>query len=298
MNNRFYKELLDNLYDGVYFLDQHRRVTYWNKGAERLTGYTSQEVLGKNCSDNILMHINENGMLLCHGMCPAAMTINDGLTREEELYLHHKDGYRLPVLVRVAPIIKDGKIQGAVEIFSDNSAKVSAMERIDNLKRAIYCDPLTGLANRTFIEISLTTNIQEMKEFHYSFGILFMDIDKFKNVNDNYGHNIGDEILMMVTKTLLMGVRPLDIVGRWAGDEFIVVLSNIDKEQLAEKANKIRHLVEQSSITLGKDILHVTASIGATLAYPGDTVPDLINRADKLMYLSKKKGGNRVSMGN
>ncbi|RYD04991.1 hypothetical protein N752_11545 [Desulforamulus aquiferis] len=183
--NSFYKDLLDNLYDGVYFVDRDRRITYWNQGAERLTGYSSEEVLGKVCSDNILMHLNNECVLMCLDLCPVAETMIDGQKREAELYLHHKEGYRVPVLVRVAPIMKEGQIVGAVEVFSDNSSKVSALERIDALKRAIYSDPLTGLANRTFIEISLTTNLQELQKYDYTFGLMFLDVDKFKTVNDS-----------------------------------------------------------------------------------------------------------------
>lgn len=295
VESNFYKELLDNLYDGVYFVDRNRRITYWNQGAERLTGYSKDEVLGKFCSDNILMHVNEDGVVLCQELCPLAETMMDGQIREEEFYLHHKDGYRLPVLVRVTPIKKDGQIIGAVKIFSDNSSKVSAIERIDALKRAIYCDQLTGLANRTFIEITLTANIQEMMDYNYSFGLIFLDVDKFKTVNDTYGHNVGDEVLKMIAKTLLNGFRPIDIIGRWAGDEFVIVIANINREKMKEQTKKILSLVQQSSLTRGSNIIKVTVSVGATLACPEDSIEELISRADQLMYQSKKAGGNQAT---
>ncbi|MDO7786310.1 sensor domain-containing diguanylate cyclase [Desulforamulus aquiferis] len=295
--NSFYKDLLDNLYDGVYFVDRDRRITYWNQGAERLTGYSSEEVLGKVCSDNILMHLNNECVLMCLDLCPVAETMIDGQKREAELYLHHKEGYRVPVLVRVAPIMKEGQIVGAVEVFSDNSSKVSALERIDALKRAIYSDPLTGLANRTFIEISLTTNLQELQKYDYTFGLMFLDVDKFKTVNDSYGHNVGDEVLKMVAKTLLNGCRPLDIIGRWAGDEFVIVLTDTSQQNLQDSANKLSTLIEQSSITRKSAVISVTASIGVTLARAEDSIEELISRADRLMYQSKKTGGNRVSIG-
>ena len=93
-----------HLYDGVYFVDQERRITYWNSGAERLTGYRREDVLGKRCSDNILMHINDEGMNLCEKQCPLEETIIDGQPRDIEAYLQHRDGHRVPVSIRVAPV--------------------------------------------------------------------------------------------------------------------------------------------------------------------------------------------------
>src|SRR5512138_459514 len=98
----YFKVLLDNLYDGVYFVDRDRRITFWNKGAERLTGFSKQEADGRSCHDNFLTHIDENGRHLCLSGCPLAETIQDGRQRECDLFLHHKDGHRLPVSIRVS----------------------------------------------------------------------------------------------------------------------------------------------------------------------------------------------------
>ena len=100
----FHGRLLDSLYDGVYFVDAERSITYWNKGAERLTGYTAAEALGKHCYDNFLMHVNANGCALCFGGCPLAATLVDGNPREDEIFLRHKRGHRVPTSVRVSPV--------------------------------------------------------------------------------------------------------------------------------------------------------------------------------------------------
>src|SRR5437867_7626236 len=116
LGNRLYNEILDNLDDGVYVLDLQRNISYWNHGAESITGYTRSEVLGKGCRDNILKHVGEGGMSLCKGQSAGAHTIADGKSREVQLYLHHKDGRHLPVLVRSTPL-RDAnqRIIGAVE---------------------------------------------------------------------------------------------------------------------------------------------------------------------------------------
>ena len=100
----FFSELLDNLTDGVYFVDRERRIVYWNKAAERITGFSKSEVIGCRCLDNILTHVNEEGGNLCHSGCPLAQTIEDGKSRKADVFLHHKDGHRQPVLVGVAPV--------------------------------------------------------------------------------------------------------------------------------------------------------------------------------------------------
>lgn len=297
MNQDFCKELLDDLHDGVYFLDRDRKIIYWNKGAERITGYKSSEVMETHCRDNILIHINNEGVNLCLSSCPVAATISDGVPREMELYLHHKDGYRLPVWVRVTPLRDaNGKIVGAVEIFSDNSAKVALLEMIEELKKEAYIDFITGLANRHYSEVCLHNRYREMLRYGWSFGVIFMDLDKFKIVNDQFGHDVGDKVLKMVAQALLKSSRSFDLVGRWSGDEFIAIVLNVNKNRLASIAERFRMLVEQSKIIVGSNSVGVTVSVGAALAEPDESVETLLKKVDRLMYCSKSAGGNRVSL--
>ena len=131
----FYATLLDNLYDGVYFVDRERRITFWNKAAERITGFTQAEVLGKRCADNLLRHVDDRGNSLCEGACPLSYTLRDGQLRSASVFLHHKNGHRLPVAIGVAPITDNQQnIIGAVEIFRDNSATVAALEHLKELE--------------------------------------------------------------------------------------------------------------------------------------------------------------------
>ena len=99
-----FRLLLDNLYEGVYFVDSERVIQFWNKGAERISGYSADEVTGRKCSDGILTHVNDDGNCLCMGACPLAATIEDGCSRDCRVYLKHKDGHRLPVEIGASPI--------------------------------------------------------------------------------------------------------------------------------------------------------------------------------------------------
>lgn len=296
-DGNFYKTLLDNLYDGVYFVGPDRKITYWNKGAESLTGYKSSEMVGKYCWNNILMHINPKGRNLCKGLCPLAKAMKEGAMTEQEVYLRHKDGHRAPVLVRASPI-KDakGQVVGAVEIFSDNSPRITLKQKVEELQQLALLDPLTGLGNRRYAESTIYAKLDEFRRYGWIFGLFFIDIDNFKKINDTHGHKTGDKVLQMVAKTLQNGVRVSDVVSRWGGEEFIAVIAHIDKKRLESLSNKLLALVSQSTFSSGEESVNVTISIGATIARVDDTPEDLISRADNLMYRGKQSGRNCVVM--
>ena len=204
----FYKSLMDNLNDGVYFTDANRKITYFNLVAEKITGYKSSEVVGSGCSDNILVHVNENGENLCKTHCPLAGSIKDGVIKEARIFLHHKDGHRVPVIVRVIPLKDEaGKITGAAEIFNDISPKTELLEKINELQRQALIDPLTAVGNRRYADIELQIKFDQMRRYNWQFGVIFADVDSLKKINDQYGHAAGDQALKMVAKTMLGGVR-------------------------------------------------------------------------------------------
>ncbi len=294
----FFKDLIENLYDGIYFVDLDRTITYWNSGAESITGYSAAQVVGKHCRDNILNHVLANGVQLCQEHCPMAATIKDGKRREAEVFLHHADGHRVPVLVRASPIYNDqGKIIGAVETFSDNTTQILTRRKNEQLQESVLKDPLTGIGNRRQIEMRLKAELVMFAESGNSFGLIFIDIDHFKAVNDSYGHPRGDKVLRMVANTLRLNLREADIIGRWGGEEFIIVVSQVNVTELEGVANKLRFLVSQSRIDDEQGSISVTISLGATLAIPGDTSDSVVARADSFMYQSKNNGRDQVTIG-
>lgn len=188
--------LLESLYDGVYFVDAERRITYWNRGAERLTGYSSKEAVGRSCFDNFLMHVDEAGCALCIKGCPLRRAIADGECPEVEMFLRHKQGHRVPVSIRAAPIeAQDGSFIGVVEVFSDISAMKKLQRKAGELESLAYKDELTGLMNRRFTELKVHQAIQEVHDFSRASGLILIDADHFKFVNDRYGHHVGDLVL-------------------------------------------------------------------------------------------------------
>lgn len=296
----FYKNIIDNLYDGVYFVDRDRVVTYWNKGAERITGYSAEQTLGRRCRDNLLNHVTANGLSLCQDHCPLAAVMQDGKDREAEVYLHHADGHRVPVIVRGSALRDEqGNIIGAVESFSNNSNLIGTRRRLRDLRQAALTDPLTGIGNRRHVEGRLSATLAEFKSSARLAGLLFMDVDRFKQFNDTYGHNTGDKVLRMVAQTARHALRATDTLGRWGSEEFIAILHDANHDSAVRiVAEKIRALVEQSHLDVdGETPLAVTLSIGGTLIQPEDTFDSFVGRADQLMYRSKQAGRNRVTVG-
>jgi diguanylate cyclase (GGDEF)-like protein/PAS domain S-box-containing protein len=293
----FYRDILDHLYDGVYFVDEYRTITYWNKGAERITGYSAESVVGKRCVDSVLQHVDEAGRRLCGRRCPLLRTMHDGNPREDHIFLHHVDGHRIPVLVRAAPMLDEaGRVVGAVETFSDNSSLVNALKRIHELDDVAFRDPLTNVGNRRFADLKLDSSLVEFRGHGLHHGVLFADIDLFKTVNDVYGHVSGDRVLTAVGRTMQANLRTTDIVARWGGEEFVAIVFNVDQARLAALAENIRVLVSRSTVVVDDAQINVTVSIGATLMRPEDDRESLVSRADALMYRSKQEGRNRVTI--
>ncbi len=297
LDNNSYKKVVENLYDGLYIVDKDRVITYWNKAAERISGYSSEEVLGKSCADNILTHIDCGGNCLCTRRCPLAATMADEIPREAEVYLHHKDGQRVPVSVRVNPLEdENGKVIGGIELFTDLSNKEANELRVKELEALALLDSLTQLANRTYINQEICQRLDELKRSDGSCGILFMDIDHFKKINDTHGHPTGDRVLKYLAETFISNARPFDLYGRWGGEEFSGIIRNITPKGLELLGDRLRMLIEESYIIHEEQKLHVTISIGATLAQKNDSIESLIKRADTLLYKSKNSGRNRLTI--
>ncbi len=292
------RDLIENLHDGVYLVDLERKIFRWNKAAETITGYSQDQVVGSCCADNLLMHVDGDGNKLCLELCPLAQTIKDGQTREAEVYLHHRDGHRVPVWIRTTPLRNgQGQIMGAAELFSDLSHKEATALRFKELEQLTLLDSLTQLANRRYLESEIKSRLSESIRCGLRFGVLFFDVDHFKQFNDTFGHQAGDLALQTISRTLTSTARSYDLYGRWGGEEFVGVIRNVDRQGLLTIGERCRKMVEHTLIDLGSSLQQLTISIGASIVEPGDDIHALIKRADQLMYQSKAAGRNRISIG-
>ncbi len=291
-----YKMLLSHLFEGAYVVDDERKIIAWNQVAEAITGYQASEVIGQYCYDNILRHIDQDGDLLCHHGCPLQDSIHSNKTNEASVSLHHKAGHRIPVRVKTLPF-KDEKTGRymAVELFQEVSKMMDTHEENKALKRELEMDALTEIFNRRFIDYQLSLAVHEHDTFKTTLALLFIDIDHFKNINDTYGHDVGDEVLKSLAKTLALNVRQSDYVGRYGGEEFVIILRHVDYETMHMLAERLRLLIEEMTIPIDQDEpIRITVSIGGAMYHEQTTMDNLIKNADKNMYQAKSQGRNQV----
>ncbi len=294
-DGQFYSAVLDGMSDGLYFVDRRRIITYWNKGAEIITGYSRAEVVGRSCRDNILVHTDCEGCGLCDTGCPLIQTFTDGHNREADVFLKHKNGHRVPVWVRVAPLMDDsGAVVGGIEMFSRSDSKLAAFEKASELEKLALIDPVTGVGNRRHTERILRDNFERFRRELQSFAVLFIDLDNFKSVNDQFGHDAGDAVLRTMAMTLVNAVRSCDFGGRWGGDEFVAVLENCDEDRAKLIATRFGGLARSCTVDWADRLIHQTVSIGVAVVRPDDTLDTLVKRADVAVYAAKEAGRDRV----
>ncbi len=293
-------QILDSMSDGVYAVDRDRRITYWSRAAERITGFRAADLLGKRCYDNVLAHVDDDGRSLCSSTrCPLAQTMDDGLARTHTIYFHHRDGHRVPVLAKTMPSREGASeaVTGGVEVFTDVSRRRADANRIRELEELAYLDELTRLPNRRYVEQALQTRLGELNRAGRRFAVAMIDADLFKRINDAHGHEVGDRVLQALAKTLRNTARSTDVVGRWGGEEFVVLMSIRDCSEIRLACERLRALVASVAVPAGDRYVRITVSVGATEARPADDLAEVLTRADELMYEAKSGGRNRVVVG-
>lgn len=287
------KELLDCFYEGVAIVDSNCNYTFWSKGAERFFGFTPEEMQGKPCCEFVTLE----GKALCKERCPFLQggDANVFTIEEANVWFRHKHGHKVPVAVKIVPICANGKVEKVMEVFVGDAATHSG-GLIDSLAKAALVDPLTQIHNRRFLEAFIFQQIQRHARFKSLFAVAFVDLDNFRRINNTFGHDMGDKMLLAVTHSLKGMLRQSDALGRWGGEEFLVVFEISQKDAAVKLGEKIRALIADIEIKSEfGEILRMTASVGVAIAQAGDTVETLVKRADALMYHSKKNGKNMVS---
>lgn len=289
-----YKAIISNMQDGAYFVDKNRKILFWNEAAEKITGYKAEEIIGKECPESKLNHIDEDGRPLCQIGCPLFATNIDGKQRQERVFVRHKDGHRIPIRVNIFPIKKDDEILGSIELFTQDSPSKYNDDLISKLSGIAMHDNLTTLPNRRYLESYLNYKLSQFSHFGQNFALVFADIDHFFTFNNQYGHIVGDLVLTNIASSIKADMRKNDLVGRWGGEEFLGIYEIKNDYEASIIAEKLRKLIENTEINHQDERLHVTISVGVTTPKIDDTIESIIERADKLMYKAKEKGRNRV----
>ncbi len=297
ISSKSYYMILKNLFDGVCIIDESEQISHWNASAEDMSGYNSSEILGRKCEDIASMYVDKNGNNIGDLLCPFKNPVKpDEVRIIEEAYFHHKEGYRVPVSVKVLPIAFKNRIVGAVEIIRNLSSNITVEQIMGQLEQLAMYDPVTELPNRKYIEQNIIARLAELQRYGWAFGTLFITIDDFDKIRDKYDSDVVKKVLRVAAMTMSNTLRPFDIAGRWRDEYFVIVVSNVAEEQLQIVAERLRKLVEKSTMTIGENEIKLTISVGGTVAGERDKIDFVLRKASEQMLYAKELGGNTVSI--
>jgi len=289
----FHAALLDAMSDGVYVVEPSRRITYWNRAAEEISGFSADEMVGRWCGDGRLNHVNERGVELCGASCPLVATMRDGRTRSVRVFLHHRDGHLRPVEVTAAALrAEDGTISGAVETFRDDSDRRVLEQDLREAEHIALIDPLTGVGNRRSLDRCLSRRLSDWERHGARFAALVIDVDRFKQTNDTLGHDAGDAVLKVLARSLVSAVRTGDEVVRTGGDEFAVITGPITDDELSSLVARL-HVVAAQGRYGDLSPMRITVSIGAAMVAVDDDAAAVMRRADHQLLRAKRAGRKR-----
>jgi diguanylate cyclase (GGDEF)-like protein/PAS domain S-box-containing protein len=293
-----FRRVLDSISDGVYVTRVGREIVYWSSGAERITGYQADEVVGKHCYDNVLVHTGLDGVQLCVGGCPLQDAIEHGVERAvNEVFLRRKDGKRLAVYVKAASFELDGRRLG-VEVFGElgDVAGEDLTTRVQELSDSSITDPLSGLFNRRYFDAALERSYAMYRRLGQRYGVLYLDVDNFKSINDVLGHAAGDEAIRYVADVLSSNARAMDVAARYGGDEFTVICPVATPAELEHYGRRLVRLIHESCFALAAEAgISLTISAGGTLVSDADgDAGTALKRADEAMYEAKHAGRDRL----
>lgn len=269
---------------GLFIMDKMGVITFVNDTALELLQYSREELLGKVAHNLIHEHTGplEN--------CPIYQATVENKPFALEDSFKRKDGSYVDVYVIGRPVMAQAGVEGSVLVFYD----ITERKRKENeIFVNSMTDPLTGLHNRRYLQEKFLEAKELADRYHIPFSVIMIDIDNFKLINDRFGHEVGDRVLKALAKVLKIETRSADLVSRWGGEEFLILLSNTPLEGAERIAERLRRTVEFLRI---KDLPPFTISAGVTSYKPKEKVEELLRRVDKALYMAKASGKNCVKI--
>lgn len=295
-SERRFRQLFENSADALFVHDSKGRILDCNAEASQSLGYTQEELLSMNVGDITVSMLTEEERLARAGntLWERVMRGEPGrIVGFDQNELRRKDGTTFPVEVGVGAI----EYGGGRAIFA-SARDITARRELENeLRQQALHDPLTDMPNRALFIDRLDHALKQIERRKKSVAVLFVDLDDFKSINDNLGHEAGDQLLIAVARCLSNSVRDVDTAARLAGDEFTVLLENLDEtDRAALVAERILKELDAPLQVKGRR-LKVSASIGiACTSYSGVSPAELLDRADRAMYKAKENGKARYKI--
>jgi diguanylate cyclase (GGDEF)-like protein/PAS domain S-box-containing protein len=289
-SEHFNRTLVASVGEGVIAYDRSLRYRLWNRFMEVLTGVPAAQVIGTHAAEHF-PHLLEQGILNLLDRALAGETVKS----EDTPYFVPSTGKSGWVSASYSPLrAPDGSVDGVVAIIHDVTDRKRAEQQLEH---GAYHDALTGLPNRTLFIQRLTQGMaQSRKQLSHSFAVLFLDLDRFKAINDSLGHMVGDRLLIAIARRLENCVRAGDTIARLGGDEFAILLDHIEDARDAVRVAE-RALAELGTFNIDGHELITTASIGIAISNADYAEPDhVIRDADTAMYRAKAGGRARYEI--
>ena len=278
--------VFESSHDGVVITDLNGRMLAVNRAFLNITGYAEAEVIGRNPS---ILHSGRQKKDFYQSMWRGIKA--EGFW-QGEIWNRRKNGEIYPEWLTISAVYNDeGEATRYVGVFSDLSQLKQSETQLEHLA---HYDPLTNLPNRLLLQSHLAHVLAQGQRHHTQVGVLYLDLDRFKNINDSLGYPVGDELLTVLTKRLAIRMRAEDMLARLGGDEFLLVLEDIDgPEHAAAMARAMLGLLAQPFELSGTQEVYIGASIGISISPDdGSSADELIQHADAAMHLAKKQGRN------
>jgi diguanylate cyclase (GGDEF)-like protein/PAS domain S-box-containing protein len=308
--------LAENMADIVWRADAQMRFTYINVADQRVRGFAREEVVGTHLRDSLTPQGKTILEEAAQKRREIEMSADKGIAMKYELPMPHKHGGEVWIEMSSVPIYgSDGRIVGYQGVGRDVSGRrrhearlLQSQQQLESLLHEVVeeksalqelatRDPLTGLYNRRSLDDTFPRELARAKRDEKPLAIIMLDLDHFKQINDQYGHTAGDTVLVALAELLKKGARESDLICRYGGEEFMAIMPNMSPGQAWERVEAWRKQLEEMQVVSGDDVIHVTLSAGiAIFPQHGGTADVLCTRADEMLYKSKQEGRNRVTL--
>ncbi len=290
----FYQELLHGLNDAVMFIDAQGQVLEWSRGATQLTGIVASAVEQRQWLPRLVGLRDATGARIPDDACPIMAAVQTGRHLKARMILNGRGGNRADVDVLVLPVgVHSRQTVGATVIFRDATNQTHLEQRVQHLHEKATRDPLTNVANRAEFDRFHADSVTRHLAQGIPCSLIICDIDRFKLINDKFGHQAGDEAIVSLASILMSSSRSGDLVARYGGEEFVIVCEHCGITEATELAEKTRLQLSQTQLReLGGQC--ITASFGVTEVQPGDTPESMLRRADRGLLQAKQNGRNCV----
>lgn len=294
LDELFHINLLDSMHDGVVFVDRDQRILAWNRAAEQLTGYTAADMLHRKWSQTLIDLRDQHAGELTEDQAPLTSALSGHAQAPRRMTIRSAEQKRLSVEVYAVPVIgQDGELRGATLMLHDASSQINLEQRVETLHVQATRDPLTRISNRAEFDRAHAEFVSNSQKSGRPCALIICDIDHFKLVNDTYGHQAGDHVLIRFAALLDRSCRQGDLVARYGGEEFVVLCADCDNATVTMRAEAIRRELE-STPQACLEHRPITASFGVTEIQAGDTPETMLRRADRALLQAKGSGRNRV----